>query len=315
MDPLSDVLSLLVPRSYAAGAFDMADEWSIHFPQHAGFKCYAMASGRCWLSVEGVPDPIRLVAGDCFLLPQGRPFRLASDLDMPSIPYSDLPRTAGIASNGGGDCFIVGGHFQLAKHHAELLLGALAPVVQVRDEADKKALRWSLEQMSYELREQQPGSSLVAQQLSHLILVQALRLYMSERSKTGTGWLYALGDRQISAAIRAIHNDPGHRWTLPLLAAEAGMSRSGFALRFRDLIGESPIGYLTRWRMLVAVDRLTGSAESVSAIASSLGYVSESAFSTAFKRTMGRPPRHYRRKRMTPADRPVEEEAAAALRL
>lgn len=301
MDPLSDVLSLLVPRTYGAGGFDMGGNWSIHFPRHLGFKCYAVVSGACWLLVQDVPDPVSLAAGDCFLLPRGRPFRLASDLQLPSVLYSDLPRAGGIASNGGGDCFIVGGHFALAELHADILLEALAPIVHVRDEADKVALRWSLEQMARELRERRPGGALVSQQLSHMILVQALRLHIAERATTGVGWLYALGDKQISTAMNSIHNDPGHRWTLQALAEQAGMSRSGFALRFKALVGETPMDYVTRWRMLVAVDRLGGTKEPISVIAKSLGYVSESSFSTAFKRTMGRSPRQYHRKAAGPS--------------
>jgi hypothetical protein len=74
MDPLSDVLSLLKPRSYASGGFDLGGELAIRFPKHQGIKCYAMFSGQCWLSVEGVPDPALITAGDCFLLPRGLPF-------------------------------------------------------------------------------------------------------------------------------------------------------------------------------------------------------------------------------------------------
>lgn len=297
MDPLSDVLSFLVPRSYGAGGFDMGGNWAVAFPQHAGFKCYAIVAGDCLLSMEDETEPLALTAGDCFLLPQGRPFRLASDLDVSPVLYSSLPRVGGIASNEqGSECFIVGGHFALAEQHRDLLASALPPIVHVRDEAEKAALRLSLEWMGRELRERQAGASLVAQHLSHLLLVQALRLRIAERSRTGVGWLFALADKQISAALSAIHGDPGRRWSLRLLAEEAGMSRSGFALRFRALVGETPIDYLTRWRMLVAAERLAASAEPIAVIARSLGYVSEGAFSTAFKRVIGCSPRQHARR-------------------
>ena len=90
MDPLSDVLSLLKPRSYSSGGFDVGGELSIQFPQHEGIKCYAVVSGQCWLSVEGVPDAVRLKTGDCFLLPSGRPFRLASDLTLTPVDYRTI---------------------------------------------------------------------------------------------------------------------------------------------------------------------------------------------------------------------------------
>ena len=191
----------------------------------------------------------------------------------------------------------VGGHFALAGNHAGILLGVLPPIVHIRKESDKAALRWSLERMMQELREPQPGGFLVAQHLAHMMLVQALRLHLAEGSKGGVGWLFALADKQMSAAISAMHDDPAHRWTLQELAERAGMSRSTFALKFKETVGASPMEYLTRWRMLLAGDRLANSGDPISVIALSLGYESESAFSTAFKRVMGCSPRQYSRGR------------------
>ena len=302
MDPLSDVLSLLKPRSYSAGAFDVAGEWSIQFPQHQGIKCYAVVSGHCWLSVEGTADAVRLETGDCFLLPSGRPFRLASDLTLAPVDARTIfPRARGsiVSFNGGGDCFIVGGHFLLTGSHADILLGVLPPIVHLRTESDKEALRWSLERMRQEVREQRPGGFLVAQHLAYTMLVQALRLHLEEGQEQGltgrVGWLFALRDKQMSAAIQAMHDDPSHRWTLQKLAERVGMSRSIFALKFKQTVGTTPMEYLTRWRMLLAGDRLTNSRDPISAIAHSLGYESESAFSKAFKKVMGRSPREYSR--------------------
>jgi AraC-like DNA-binding protein len=130
-----------------------------------------------------------------------------------------------------------------------------------------------------------------------MMLVQALRLHLAEGSRGGVGWLFALADKQMSAAISAIHADPAHRWTLQELAERVGMSRSTFALRFKQTVGASPMDYLTRWRMLLAGDRLANSSDPISAVALSLSYESESAFSTAFKRVMGCSPRQYARGR------------------
>src|SRR5271165_5890416 len=316
MDPLSDVLSLLKPRSYASGGFNVGGELSIQFPQHEGIKCYALVSGQCWLSVEGVPDPVHIEAGDCFLLPRGRPFRLASDLTLTPVDFRTIRSMAGDGRigkfNGGGDCFIVGGHFVLGGNHAGILLEVLPPIVHIRKESDKAAMLWSLERMMQELREPQPGGFLVAQHLAYMMLVQALRLHLAEGLKGGVGWLFALADKQMSAAINSMHNEPAHRWTLQELAERAGMSRSTFALKFKQTAGSSPMEYLTRWRMLLAGDRLTNSGDPVSAIALSLGYESESAFSTAFKRVMGCSPRQYGRNGNSPSHSPGEGEAARA---
>lgn len=317
MDPLSDVLSLLKPRSYMAGAMDVGGEWSMQFPKHEGIKCYAVVSGESWLSVEGVPDGVRLQPGDCFLLPSGRPFRLASDLALTPVDFKTMLSTPMNGSiglcNGGGDCLIVGGHFILRGAHAGILLGALPPIVHIRKESDRAALRWSLERMMQELRDPQPGGFLVAQNLAYLMLVQALRLHLTEGLKGGVGWLFALADKQMSAAISSMHDDPGHPWTLQELAERAGMSRSTFALKFKETVGTSPMEYLTRWRMLQAADRLAHSSDPVSVIALSLGYQSESAFSTAFKRMMRCSPRQYGRRRR--AVSPSLEERETALEI
>ncbi len=301
MDPLSDVLSLLKLRSYVSGGFEAGGDWAVAFDKPEGVKLYAVATGACWLSVDGVPEPSHIKAGDCFLLPRGRSFCLATDLDLTPVDASTIYRgvkDGGIRTfNGGGDFFCVGGHFALAGAQADVLLGMLPPIVHIHKEADKDVLRWCLERMRDELREPRPGGFLVAQQLATLLFVQAIRLHVADGMSHGVGWLFALADRQMSAAINAMHAEPARRWTLHDLAQHAGMSRTTFALKFKETVGASPMDYLAQWRMLRAGDRLVNSGDAVSVIARSLGYESESAFSTAFKRVMGCSPRQYGRRR------------------
>lgn len=314
MDPLSDVLALLKPRNYLSAGFEAGGDWSVQFPnQQEGIKTGAVVSGECWVSVEGVCDAVHLKTGDCFLLPSGRPFRLASDLALAPVDAGTIfpPARRGgfVVYNGGGNFSLLSNRFALAGNHASVLLRMLPPIVHIQNEPDQTALRWSVERMMQELREQQPGSFLLIQHLAHMMLVQALRLHLAGGVKGGTGWLFALADKQMGAAINAIHADPAYRWTLQELAERAGMSRSVFALKFKEAVGETPMEYLTRWRMLLAGDRLENSDDPVSAIALSLGYESESAFSTAFKRVMGCSPRQYSRGGNPAAPLPGAEEA------
>jgi hypothetical protein len=153
MDPLSDVLALLKPRSYVSAGFDAGGDWSIRFSDLRGWiKCYAVLSGEGWLSVEGVPEAIRLGAGECFILPSGRSFRLASDLTLQPVDADKVfpPAQAGgvVTHNGGGDFFLVGSRFAVAGGHAGGLLSTLPPVVHIQKEADQVALRWSVELMN-----------------------------------------------------------------------------------------------------------------------------------------------------------------------
>ncbi|PLR36538.1 AraC family transcriptional regulator [Chimaeribacter coloradensis] len=305
-DPLSDVLSLLKPETCIAGGFDFGGKWALQFEKHAGLKYFALVSGSAWIAVDSGQAPVRLEAGDCVLLPNGRRFLIAQDLAAVPVSITTLPEedwNGGIATvNGGGETTMLGGHFGFAGEHINILLGSMPAIIRLRDEDDKEGLRWALERMRQELFGDQPGARLVIQHLAHLMLVQALRLYLAHGMGNGAGWLFALSDERIAAAISAIHTSPGSRWTLPALAQKAGMSRSRFALRFKSISGASPIEYLTRWRMMLACDRLTRGTESVSRIALSLGYESEAAFSTAFRRLIGCSPRRYALKKKSLAE-------------
>lgn len=296
MDPLSDIISFLQLRSYRVGGFEAGGRWSLGFDAYEAIKCYAVREGSCWIAVEGDAKPKRLQAGDCVLLPHGRPFQIASDLTLPADDWRPhflhADEGAIVKLNDETGVTLLGSHFHLAGWQAELLLGVLPPVVHLHEQADKDKLRWAFDRLRHELTDRQPGGSLMAQQLACMIFVQVLRLYLDEGS--GLGWLFALSDKHVGAAIAAMHRYPAKRWTVAELADQVGMSRSGFAARFGALVGDGPIEYLTRWRMLLA-GRGLSRGQPVSVIARSLGYESESAFRTAFKRVTGRTPRHHAR--------------------
>ncbi len=314
VDPLSEVLMLMKPELYVAGGFAVVGDLAIRFPKHNGIKCYAMLAGECWLVVESVPEPVLLHAGDCFLLPRGLPFHLSTDLALEPVLYSDAAARLGMRSEAPGESedarYIAGGHFRLAGGHAEMILGSLPPIIHIRRESDRAAMRWSLERMREELSNPRPGASLIAQQLAYMMLVQALRLHLADADSVRRGWLSALADKHMSLAIITMHEHPGHPWTLQSLAERVGMSRSVFAERFREIVGATPMEYLARWRMLLAADRLKNSSDGLSVIAQSLGYESESAFGKAFRRVMGCSPRQYTRsdsdRRQVGIEQPLE---------
>ncbi|TCV93627.1 AraC family transcriptional regulator [Biostraticola tofi] len=299
MDPLSDLLSLLRPRATISSGFIAGGDWSVDFAhQHGQIKCYCILAGVCWMAVDGVKQPIRLQQGDAFVLPRGRPFRLASDLSLPAVNASTLFPAAGPGGTvvlGTGKTFsLAGARFAVNNNQAELLLGLLPPVVHLSGQTEQAALQWAVERMRQELRQAMPGTHALVQDLAHMMLVQALRSHLANASTLETGWLAALADKRLRCALQMMHAEPARRWTIQGLGLEAGMSRTLFATRFRAVMGETPMQYLTRWRMLLACDRLEHSAEPITQLALSLGYESISAFSTAFKRVLGHSPLQYK---------------------
>ena len=234
MDPLSEVISFLEPRSYRVGGFEAGGDWSIRFDPYEGVKCYAVTSGACWLAVEGAGEPVLFKQGDCLLLPHGSPFQVASD---PALPPDDWKRHflgaregALVKLNDSSGVTVLGGHFQLAGPQAEMLLGMLPPIVHLQSETDRETLRWAFDRMRQELVDPKPGGFLIVQQLAYMIFVQALRLHLDESK--GVGWLFALSDKHVGAAIAAIHREPARRWTVAALAARS----RHVAIRFRGAI-------------------------------------------------------------------------------
>lgn len=298
MDPLSDVLSLLKPRSAISAGLDAGGDWAIRFPPHEGVKFNAVMRGACWVQVDGEAEPRRIDAGDCFLLTRGCPFLFATDLALPPINSPAIYDQAlnGIATcNGGGDFFLLGGRFAFEGDHASLLFNALPAIVHVRDASSQAAvLRWALDQLAMEIKDGAPGQALMAEHLAQIMLLQVLRLWLAANSRELSGWLGALSNPSLARGLGAMHAEPGFRWTLAALADRAGMSRTVFAERFRNAVGRPPLDYLTAWRMRLAADRLRRTDETVASIAYSVGYASEAAFSTAFRRLVGCAPTRYR---------------------
>lgn len=298
MDLLSDVLSLLDTRSSYFAGLKAGGDWAIDFPPPDGIKFNAVIEGTCWLTVAGIDAPVQLQTGDCFLLAPGRAFTLASAPGLPAAPALEVYRHAqqGVARHGAPDhdFFLIGGRFSFGDE-AAILLDCLPPLLHVHGDTDQASvLHWALQRLAQELQATAPGAVLMTRHLGHMMLLQMLRQYLAAQASHPVGWLFALADPRLRAAIEAMHAQPAQRWTLLQLAAVAGQSRSAFALHFKNRVGVTPLDYLLRWRMRLATRRLRDSGATVTSIAQALGYDSDSAFSHAFKRVMACSPRQYR---------------------
>jgi transcriptional regulator GlxA family with amidase domain len=159
------------------------------------------------------------------------------------------------------------------------------------------AVRWleaTLQFMATETASSQPGAEAVAGRLADILFVQALRTHIAHDCQECGGWLRALADPQVGEALRLMHEQPQAPWTVEALAEKVAMSRSAFAARFKAQVGDGPLGYLTRWRMQKASQLLQENHPTLAAVAESVGYETDAAFSKAFRRHMGMAPGEYR---------------------
>lgn len=300
MDPLSDILSILRPRGFSNGGLDAGRDWAIAFPAHEGVKFNAVLKGTGWVRAEGDAHWQQARSGDCVLFTHGRAFVAASDPALTPVAEAIVYRDAvdGVATcNGGGAFHLLGTRFTFEGDHRRLLFDALPSVMIVRGDSSQAAvLHWALRQLQEELRDAGPASPLMREHLTQIMLLQMLRVWLATQRGQHRGLLAALADPRLARAIGAMHAEPARPWRLVDLAALANMSRTTFAARFHQTLGATPLGYLTQWRMRLAADRLRRTPASVGRIGFAVGYSSDAAFSTAFKRVLGCSPAQYRRR-------------------
>ncbi|MFD8696027.1 AraC family transcriptional regulator [Kitasatospora purpeofusca] len=310
-DFVAETLELTAVRCTLPHCLTAAGAWALAFPAPGRLTVHAVLRGTVWLAVDGAERPVRLDAGEGAVLAGDRPYTLASG---PELPVADTPPVDAAAGPflhagaEGRDAVALGGRLELDPAAEELLTGALPPVLRLgATTAEAPAVRWLLAQTLGELAADRPGASFALGHLAPLLLVQVLRALLAHGGADAhpAGLLRALADERLAPALRLMHGDPARPWTLAELARAAAMSRTSFAQRFKDLAGVPPLAYLRRRRMRLAQHTLRGTDTPMSAIAASLGYGSDSAFSTAFKRATGLSPRHYREAARSAPDFPA----------
>jgi len=270
---------------------------------------HLITEGECFVEMGHAP-PARLVAGDAVIFPQGHAHRMASEPGLPPASGARLdavlarrPRT--LAYGGGGPTTrLVCGYLACDARLARLLLNGLPSLVKVNVRGSP-AGAWLEASVRYALAEarspNRPGGAGVLAKLAEVLFIEVLRLYMNEQAEGRTGWLAGVNDRVVGAALKAMHARPGHPWTLEELARTASSSRSVLAERFQQLVGSSPMQYLTQWRMVIAANLLRGSNAPLTVIAEDVGYQTDTAFSRAFRREYGAPPAAWRRSQLQAA--------------
>jgi len=262
---------------------------------------FAMLSrGGCWLSAEGIPEPIPLAGGDCILLARGTSFVLRDSLrTRPKRHFREIAARDGsnVAHYGGGGAptTIVCGSLSFDRASLKPITQLLPSFILIKaDQARTLALHSTMQALASEMAEQAPGYEAVATRLAEVLFVQALRAHIASGVEwRNKGWLRAIFDPQMGTALSAIHHSVTMPWTVESLAEAAGMSRSAFAARFKALLGQTPLEYITEWRMQKAMPLLQQRDKKLIDVARSVGYESDAAFSKAFKRVVGASPGEY----------------------
>jgi AraC-like DNA-binding protein len=307
-DQLSEVFDLVEVRGLLSGGFAVRGPWVSRGAVRDSLKFMAMVAGRARLTTDGGDGPIELEAGDVAILNHQSWLEIRGGSgDGPPrevFPEENDPATRLVGADRGTHDVLIGGRVDVNAAGRALLLQALPPVGHVRASAATAAnLRGCLDRLFDEVAGDRIGSAFAIRQYAQLLLLEALRAYV-EQAQLPPGWLRALTDERLRPALTLMHTEPGRPWRLTELARAAAMSRTSFAERFRMVAGVPPLTYLNRWRMLLARRALRDGDVRVGSLASDLGYASESAFSTAFKREVGVSPLRYRHRVRREPDEP-----------
>jgi len=318
MDALSEVLRVVRLDSAIFFNAEFSEPWCLASPEGSTLApmlvraaahiiiFHLLCEGRAWVELEA-GRRIELAAGDIVSFPHGDKHMIGGGSSgTPAIDGGKalpdiLARGLKMQQFGGGGsrAKFICGFLACDPLLCHAFVGGLPPLVKVNihDDPSGQWLENSLKFSVSEAASRAPGASAMLTKLSEALFSETLRRYIRGLPEGETGWFAGARDVEVGRALTLLHNRPTHPWTVAELAREVGLSRTVLTERFRYFLGESPIAYLTRWRLQLGARALATTRRSVAQIAADAGYESESAFNRAFKREHGVPPAKYRRDR------------------
>lgn len=302
MDALSTILEATGLRCVVYSKFPLAAPWGLDVIKDENSQFWQLVSGSCTI---GAPDGriIEMVEGDLVFVPHGSAHWIAdkpASLRIPSPQFVKARREGTPIFNSSGDVTtLVAGHFEFDYQSLHPFLKDLPSIIHIKQYTTENQLlvKQVAQLMLKELNNERPGSSVMLKCLSEIMFINIIRAYLEQALPAG-GFLSALNDPRISKALKLIQDSPQNNWTLESLASEIGMSRSVFFNQFKKLVHETPLSYLTNWRIRRAQKLLTTENSNISEIAASVGYQSEGAFNRIFKLKTGQTPAVYRKSKL-----------------
>jgi AraC-like DNA-binding protein len=307
-DVLNDVLSHLHVRGAVYCRSELRAPWAFSVNRRPTGGFHAITDGKAWLEVEGENRKILVSVGDLVVLPHGHAHIMSDRPESLPTPLDEIiaqnPLEDGIRLKMGGrgpSTVLLCGGFQFEGRSTSPLLRNLPNIIHISGK-ERRSVNWlraTLRQIDIETKSGQPGAMALIARLSDILFIQAVRAYISSldgrEGNRNNGWLRALRDPQIGAAISFIHQQPEHEWKVASLSSKVGMSRSAFSDKFRALVGVPPLKYVAQWRVHKAIWLLRTSDAKIADIAGRVGYDSEVSLSRAFKRFNDTSPGSYRR--------------------
>lgn len=306
VDALSEILRLAHFNADVTVDATAHEPWCVSVPSSPAFsRAYLVVEGECHLQATGMEETT-LRTGDLVFLPGGHAHLLGSDLSAEARSLASIVKApvageimpARLGGNGRSTRWIAL-TFSCERHLAASLLAAL-PGIMFVDMSGATTVEWLLDSLALTLTQTEApvlGAAATRSRLAEAVFVDALARYIHSLPPGGTGWLAGLNDRYIGRALALIHGRPSEAWTVERLGKQVGLGRTALQERFGQVMGEPLFAFLTRWRLQLAAESLLSTSRPITAIANDSGYESAAAFSAAFKRTFGKPPSTWRRKR------------------
>ena len=304
MDPLSEVFGSMRIQEAVYTRLEATAPWGFRYSGDTvpRIRFGLMVRGSAFLKFKNQRQAIPLSGGDVFIfILSDEPFTM---LDHPRSAVADYGELRKLEvdrvihyGGGGAPTTLVSGSFRMSAFEAPLISTILPRYLHLRLEPNRSyAFQSVLDLLEAETAQPGMASSRLISCLYESLFVYAIRAYASSSAAPPKGWLAAMSDEHLSKAIGAMHSGIDRNWSVASLAREARMSRSAFALKFKNVLGQTPLEYLRQWRMYRASAMIRSNNTSFGEVASAVGYGSESSFSRVFRREMGVAPREYRHK-------------------
>ncbi|GKS58561.1 AraC family transcriptional regulator [Nitrospira sp.] len=315
MDVLSEVLRAVKLDGAVFFNGEFSAPWCMREPDSGTMASFLLAptkhviifhlitEGQAHARVEQDDRPLPLVAGDIVMFPRGDAHLMGNG--PPVMPVDSTQEIRQVLAErrmlsrfgGGGELTkVICGYMTCDRRLSQVFLAGLPSIIKlnIRDHGSGQWLQDTFRYSVDHAEASGPGGAAVVAKLSEVLFVETLRRYIAQLPATQIGWLAGVRDPEVGSALASLHRDPARPWTIAMLAEAVGVSRSVLAERFRHYLADTPIGYLTRWRLQLAAQLLSSTSKSVVEVAGEVGYESEPSFNRAFKREFGLPPARFR---------------------